>query len=725
MTSHAPTPAPANRLADETSLYLRQHADNPVHWQPWDAAALEAARAGDRPILLSIGYSACHWCHVMAHESFEDPATAEVMNRLFVNIKVDREERPDLDRIYQLAHQLLTGRGGGWPLTVFLDPQDHVPFFAGTYFPRERRYGMPAFRELLEAIEKWYRENRSELQGQNRKLSEALRAIQGANARATAGASADVAGDAAADGLLARAAEQALARYDARHGGFGGAPRFPQAPLLEALAALSLTGKSAALDRAPEEGLSAQLDAALHATLRTMALSGLRDHLDGGFFRYCVDATWTIPHFEKMLYDNAMLLPLYAEGARRWDDPLLASTASGIADWLDDAMRQDSGGYAASIDADADGEEGGFHVWRAAEVATVLDASALALFRRAYGLDQAPNFEQRAWHLKRLRSTAELAAEFGLPPDRVEASLAEAASALRQAREARPHPTRDDKQLAGWNALLAGGFVRAGRALGRGDWLDRAEETIDFLRRELWAGDHLKAVYNAGEARFMAYLDDYTWLLRALLDLLAARWNRATLDFALRLADCLLRRFEDPAGGAFFFSDAAVEVPIARSMIFQDDATPAGNGSAALALNRLARLTGEARFAEAAERCLQRALPSLPESPLAHAGMLLALQDAAAPRPQLVLAGHDVREQADWKSWAEARFRLDCYLLGRPPEGEDADELPGILGGFHTDRPATGWLCMGMRCLPPVHSLDELRHLMISEIDVARSGGTD
>ncbi|RPH98517.1 MAG: thioredoxin domain-containing protein [Lysobacterales bacterium] len=702
----------ANRLGTEYSLYLRQHADNPVHWQPWDPAALDAAREQDRPILLSIGYSACHWCHVMAHESFEDAATAGVMNRLFVNIKVDREERPDLDRVYQLAHQLLTGRGGGWPLTVFLDPQDHVPFFAGTYFPRERRHGMPAFRELLEAIDRWFRENRGELQGQNARLREALESIQGAGQGAAAPGQAEMN---AAPALFARGAGQALDRFDPVHGGFGGAPRFPQAPLLEALAALSGDGQD--LGRDPSQ----ELDRAVRFTLERMALSGLRDHLDGGFFRYCVDAAWTIPHFEKMLYDNAMLLPLYAEGARRWYSALLQSAAAGIADWLETAMRQPSGGYAASIDADAGGEEGGFHVWRPAEVEAVLGASIPApgpqLFRRAYGLDGPANFEGRAWHLQRTASSDKLADELagasGLSADAVESLLQTARTALRRKRETRVHPTLDDKRLTSWNALLAGGLVRAGRALGREDWLDRAEEIFSFIRRELWSGRSLLAVYNGGAARFAAYLDDYAWLLRALLDGLQQRWNRAWLDFAIELAEALLQRFEDPERGGFFFSDAEVEVPIARSMIFQDDATPSGNGIAALALNRLARLLGEPRFGDAAERCLRRAMPRIVESPLAHAAMLLALRDAVAPPPQLVIAGTDPGEQAAWKRWVESRHAVDCYLLGAAATAPEGARLPGILGEFRSQRPATAWLCLGMRCLPPAHSRDQLESLLL------------
>ena len=500
-----------NRLGNETSLYLRQHADNPVDWQPWDENALREAREKDRPILLSIGYSACHWCHVM-----EDEATAELMNRHFVNIKVDREERPDLDRIYQLAHQLLTGRGGGWPLTVFLDPRDQVPFFAGTYFPPERRYGMPSFTEVLQALGQWYEEHRDELGQQNSKLLEALHSINNSKPDNEAELSVSFAQE-----LFSAAAAQMIARHDPVNGGFGAAPKFPQAPLLEAAAAM---GELESGDR---------LLTNLRFTLERMARSGLRDHLDGGFFRYCVDEHWTIPHFEKMLYDNAQLLPLYAEGAKRWNSSELEKAATGIAGWLESAMAQAGGGYASSIDADAGGEEGGFHVWTPDEVSEILEEPQLGHFIRHYGLDKPPNFEGQSWHLQYDQTVED--------PE-LEASLEDSRQKLWSVREKRIHPALDKKRLASWNALLAGGFIRAGRALGRDDYLDRAESIFNFIREKLWTGTSLLAVYNEGTAKFPAYLDDYAWLLEALMDSLQTRWNRDRLEFAMQLAEALLAR---------------------------------------------------------------------------------------------------------------------------------------------------------------------------------------
>jgi hypothetical protein len=676
-----------NRLGNESSLYLRQHADNPVDWQPWDDAALQQARELDRPILLSIGYSACHWCHVMAHESFEDADTAAVMNRHFVNIKVDREERPDLDRIYQLAHQLLTGRGGGWPLTVFLDPERHIPFFAGTYFPVKRRYGMPAFTEVLEQIAVWFGEHRDEVGRDDDKLLRALLAIQQPRGEP------DALDRGALEGLIQDVAQQVFRRHDTVNGGFGGGPKFPQAPLLEAVAESG--------DLEP----GGQLHGVLEFTLEQMALSGLRDHLDGGFFRYCVDDAWTIPHFEKMLYDNALLLPLYAEGARRWDNPLLREAAEGIANWLMTTMRQPDGSYAASIDADADGEEGGFHIWRRDMIEQVLDGDEAALFCRVYGLDGAPNFENRSWHLQRARPRRNDPAE--TLDEQATALLARAREKLRVAREGRPHPTLDAKQLTAWNALLADGFLRAGRALGRTEWTAEADRILDFIRTRLWRDGRLLAVYNDGEARFAAYLDDHAWLLQAVLRRLQQDWSGALLGFAVELAETLLDRFEDPQHGGFYFSDAAVDVPMTRSMLFQDDATPAGNAAALRALDRLGRLLGDTRYTQAAARCLARAVPAIQEAPAGHAGFVAALREAAVPPAHLVIAGTDPAACERLQRWLRRYDRLDCYLLA--PDGKD---LPGSLGAYQTREDVAAWLCRGMTCLPPVHSREELEELL-------------
>jgi uncharacterized protein YyaL (SSP411 family) len=676
-----------NRLGNESSLYLRQHADNPVDWQPWDDDALREARELDRPILLSIGYSACHWCHVMAHESFEDEPTAALMNRLFVNIKVDREERPDLDRIYQLAHQLLHGRGGGWPLTVFLDPVRHVPFFTGTYFPKQRRYGMPAFSEVLEQVATWFRENRATVGAGDDRLLSALRSIQAPRGDA---------GPLDRDGLqrlIQDIAQEIFQRHDAVNGGFGGGPKFPQAPLLEAVA------ESGDLET------GGQLHGALRFTLEQMALSGLRDHLDGGFFRYCVDGAWIIPHFEKMLYDNAQLLPLYAEGARRWDDALLRESAEGIANWLTSTMRQPSGGYAASIDADADGEEGGFHVWRREQVEAALPPDQAALLCRVYGLDGPPNFEGRTWHLQRARPLANDAAA-GLD-DAERDRLAQARARLAKVREQRVHPTLDDKQLTSWNALLADGFLRAGRALGRADWIREALGILRFVRAELWRDGRLYAVHHGAEPRFAAYLDDHAWLLQAVLRSLQHDWSRDALDFAIALADALLERFEDGEHGGFWFSDAEVEVPMTRSMPFQDDATPAGNAAAASALDRLGRLLGDTRYTDAAARCLARAVPTIREAPAAHAGFVAALREAAVPPPQVIVAGSDPAAcERTWR-WLQGRDRVDCYLLA--PGDPD---LPGNLGAYRGTEPVNAWLCQGMSCLPPVHTREALEELL-------------
>jgi hypothetical protein len=673
----------ANRLADALSPYLLQHADNPVDWYEWCDEAFDRARERDVPVLLSVGYAACHWCHVMAHESFEDPAVAALMNERFVSIKVDREERPDVDAVYMAATTALTG-SGGWPMTVFLD-HERRPFYAGTYFPPEPRAGMPSFRILLDAISAAWTERRDEIAGSAEQIAGALARTPPV--------------EGVLDGQVTDRAVAALAAaFDPRHGGFGAAPKFPHPTTIERLLR---HWRNTAGDAEPD--VEALFMAAL--TLARMAEGGLFDHVGGGFYRYCVDRYWQIPHFEKMLYDNALLLPLYAEGARRWENPLLREAAEGIADWLLTTMRQADGGYAASIDADADGEEGGFHVWRRAQVEAVLDDAAAALFCRVYGLDGPPNFENRSWHLQRARPRRNDPA--GALDEPASARLAQAREQLRAAREARVHPTLDAKRLTSWNALLADGFLRAGRALDRPEWIEEADRILDFIRARMWRDGRLSAVYNDGEARFAAYLDDHAWLLQAVLRRLQQDWSATSLGFAIELADALLERFEDPEHGGFYFSDATVDVPMTRSMLFQDDATPAGNAAAARALDRLGRLLGETRYTDAAARCLTRAVPAIREAPAAHTGFVAALREAAVPPPHVVIAGTDPAACERLWRWLRDRDRLDCYLLA-----PDATEPPGNLGAYRTREAVAAWLCRGVTCLPPVHSREELEELL-------------
>ncbi len=672
-----------NRLAAETSPYLRQHADNPVDWWPWCEQALALARSSRRPILLSIGYSSCHWCHVMAHESFEDEATAAVMNALFVNIKVDREERPDLDRIYQLAHQALTRRGGGWPLTVFLTPDDHLPYFAGTYFPKTPRYGMPAFVEVLKQVRQWYDRRRNEVMAQNAALGEFLREYGRAPGHA----------DALDDAPLREGLVRLERSFDPEHGGFGDAPKFPHAGDL----ALLLD----AADASPDSGRAGRWRRMALHSLRRMADGGIHDQLGGGFCRYSVDAQWAIPHFEKMLYDNALLLPLYARAATQTGEGRFAEAAESLADWLEREMRGPDGGYCAALDADSEGEEGRFYLWASSEVQEALSPESWAVAAPHWGLDRPPNFEGHAWNLIVARPLEEVASALGLPVDVARQRRDAARARLFARRERRVRPSRDDKRLTAWNALLASGFAQAAAWLGCDALAQRARDTVAFLHRALWRDGRLYASWNAGEARFPGYLDDHAFLLEALLDLLRVDPDPAHLGWAVELAEQLLARFEDRQHGGFFFTADDHEPLIARLKPYSDEALPSGNGVAARALLRLGHLTAEPRWLDAAERTLRAGWATMGEIPHGCATLLSALREFLQPPAQAVVrlpAGDD-------GAWREAanelgRQGLRCVLL--PPE---ASVLP-----IYAARPGgVGYLCIGTRCLPPLETPTALR----------------
>jgi uncharacterized protein len=574
-----------NRLGQETSPYLRQHAANPVAWWPWGAEALDGAKAQDKPILLSIGYSACHWCHVMAHESFEDGATAAVMNRLFVNIKVDREERPDLDQIYQTAHQMLVQRPGGWPLTMFLTP-DGVPFHGGTYFPREARYGLPGFVEMCERIGEVWRTRRGDIDAQNRGLLAAL-------AQPVPSQHAAMLEDRPLGALRALL----IGSLDRDYGGFGGAPKFPHPTDLRFLLRRTddLQAREAAL-----------------LTLDCMAAGGIHDQLGGGFSRYSVDARWEIPHFEKMLYDNGPLLGLYADAWAASGDDAYRRVAEGIVGWLAREMTSPEGAFYAALDADSEGEEGRFYVWGRSEVLSLLAPEEALAAGRHWGLAEGPNFEGHHWHLK---VAAPLAAR--------DVPLIESARAkLFAAREQRIRPGLDDKVLTSWNALMIEGLARAARIFDRPDWLAMARRALDHLKSRRWQHGRLTAT-----DRLPAYLDDYAFLLAALLEMLQADSRDDDLAFAGQLADALLEHFEDRAAGGFFFTAHDHETLIQRPKPAHDNALPAGNGVAALALQRLGQRLGEVRYLDAARRTVEAFWPQIERQPAGCATLLQALEE--------------------------------------------------------------------------------------------------
>ena len=660
-----------NRLAQETSPYLQQHADNPVDWNPWGEEALARARGEDKPILLSVGYSACHWCHVMAHESFEDPAVAEIMNRLFVNIKVDREERPDLDQIYQLAHQMLAQRPGGWPLTMFLTPEG-APFFGGTYFPKEPRYNLPGFPQVLERIAQVYREHRDEIGRQNQTLLATFEGMQpGAPAHHSE--------------LSAEPIEAALrslkTNFDSRYGGFGGAPKFPHPAELE----FCLRRSAAVSDGAAER-------IATH-TLERMALGGIYDHLGGGFARYSVDAEWMIPHFEKMLYDNGPLLRLYADAWTVTRNPLFARVAEETAAWVMREMQSLEGGYYSSLDADSEHEEGKFYVWTPDEVRSLLTPDEYAALAPHYGLDGPPNFENTHWHLRVVRAPAADAA----------ALLASGRRKLFEAREKRIHPGRDEKVLVSWNALMIAGMARAAVVFGRGDWLASARRSLAFIRETMWKNGRLLATYKDGKAHLNAYLDDYAFLLAALLELLQAEFDPSALAFAEDLAEVLLEQFEDKAQGGFFFTSHDHEKLIHRPKPGYENATPSGNGVAAFALQRLHFLTGESRYALAAERTLAQFHAELSEHPGGHATLLAALEEHQQPTRTVIVRGPEA-EMRRWRRELAQRYAPQTMVIAI--DGATS-ELPPVLA-----KPAGGrvnaWVCEGTVCLAPIDRLENL-----------------
>ena len=677
-----------NRLDKETSPYLRQHSSNPVDWHPWGEEALQIARRENKPILLSVGYSACHWCHVMAHESFEDPDTAQLMNELFVNIKVDREERPDLDKIYQLAHQMLVQRPGGWPLTMFLTSDDHSPFFGGTYFPDKPRHGMPAFSDILRRVERFYRESGDELAQQSQAIRDVFQRID-ASGRGD--------GDTALEEEpIIQARQQLEQNFDSRWGGFGSAPKFPHPTSIERL--LRHWRHHATGDNPDVQALYMS-----SLSLQRMAQGGICDQLGGGFYRYAVDGYWMIPHFEKMLYDNGPLLALYSQAWAATNEPLFERTATSTANWVLREMQSPDGGYYTSLDADSEGGEGAFYAWTRDEVRDALSISEYDVVAAIFGLDRDANFEGK-WHLFRERTVEDAASDLGLDVDAVQRLVDSGAGKLLAVRDRRSRPARDEKILTSWNGLMISGMSIAARHLQRPDLADSALLATEFLRDRLWIDGRLHASYKDDEARQLGFLDDYAFLINGILDLLQVHWRTDLLNFACDLADILLEHYLDPDHGGFFFTSDEQESLIHRPKPLADESMPAGNGIAALALGRLGCLLGETRYLEAAEDTIRSAWGAITEMPAAHCSLLNALEDVLGPTSIVVIRG----EREAMKSWHQtamlmyAPTRL-CYAIP-----SDEKNLPDGLSAKQASASVVAYCCSGSVCGPPLTSLSQL-----------------
>ncbi|MBM4087963.1 MAG: thioredoxin domain-containing protein [Planctomycetes bacterium] len=671
-----------NRLVQETSPYLLQHAENPVDWYAWGPEALDRARAEDKPIFLSIGYSACHWCHVMERESFEDERIARALNEHFIAIKVDREERPDLDQIYMNAVQAMTGRGG-WPMSVFLTP-DLKPFFGGTYWPPTPRMGMPGFDQVLSGVVEAWHQRRAAANRQADELAGWLQQL---------GPTAPGKGELGRE-LFQAAAEELLRSGDRVHGGFGDAPKFPHPMVLQL--AMRIGRRRARQDLLELATLN----------LDKMARGGIYDHLAGGFARYSVDARWLVPHFEKMLYDNALLADAYLDGYLVTRSPEYARVVRETLDYVCRSMTDAEGGFHSTEDADSEGEEGKFYTWTAAEIDRTLDPEAAARFRYVYGVTPSGNFEGR--NILHLAKTVEQFARMkGWDVRELETSLARSRAALLETRDRRVRPAKDDKVLVSWNGLMIQAMARAAAVLGSREYLAAATRAAEFLVANVRRADgRLLHAWRRGRARFDACLDDYSFLANALVTLYETCFDERWIDEAVRLADLMLAHFHDPERGGFFFTADDHERLIARNKDIYDNATPSSNAVAATVLLRLAKLRGSSRFLEAALGTLQLGADIMKRSAIAGAQLLNALDFHLGPAPEIViLGGRD--ETATGETLRELHSRylpnrvIACRTTGRP-HGESPHLAHLFAGKAPCGEHPTVYVCENNTCLPPV-----------------------
>ena len=679
-----------NRLIHETSPYLLQHAHNPVDWYPWGEDAFQKAKNENKPILLSIGYSACHWCHVMEHESFENEKIAALMNDLFVNIKVDREERPDLDEIYMNAVQMLTGRGG-WPMTVFLTPEGK-PFYGGTYFPPQDRHGMPGFPKILAGIAHAYRERPKDVE---KSVEQILSGLQGMSRSSDSKRS-------FSPEILGEAAAQIARAYDSEHGGLGQAPKFPNVGVYELF-----------LRHYDESKDQRFLEMVVH-TLTNMAEGGIYDHLGGGFHRYSVDEKWLVPHFEKMLYDNAQLLRISAQLYCVTGNELFRTVSEQTVDYLLREMLHHEGGFYSTQDADSDGEEGKFFVWTPAEINQVLGEEAGEIFSRIYDVTDFGNFEgENILHpVLTLEQAAKL---FKKNSAEIESLIAGAKKKLFEEREKRIKPFRDEKIITSWNGLMLSGLAEAIKVSSDPRYIDAANRTVELIFSKLFRDRHLLHTYKDGTAKLLGYLDDYAFLGVGLLDLYEATFNHSHLNRSVELANIMLDEFWDENDGGFFYTGKSHEQLISRAKPAFDASIPSGNSMAVQLLLRLYHLTGTGNYLERAEIVLRSYYDAMTSQPFGFAHMLCALDLYVRKPKEIVIVGNrDDSNTAELIKGIRSIYLPNKTVQLVGPDQSLEKISPLLEGKTQLDGKATAYVCQNFACSAPVTSWEELKKLLVS-----------
>ena len=664
-----------NRLKKEKSDYLLQHADNPVDWYPWSDEAFLIAEQEDKPVMLSIGYSACHWCHVMAHESFEDDATAEIMNKNFINIKLDKEERPDLDKIYQMSQTIITGKTGGWPLTVFMTPKK-FPFFAGTYFPNTERHGLPSFKDILIRVNDFYIDQKRDIELQNIQIKNIFNNLNKSKESKNI----------INDDLMEKVKNELLASMDKVHGGFGSAPKFPHINNLEFLIKTLKKQDKDVLD-------------AINLTLSRMCCSGIFDHLKGGFFRYSVDELWMIPHFEKMLYDNGPMISILANAFRKTGNKMYLNKLSQTCDWLLAEMQSNDGGYYSTIDADSEGIEGKFYVWSDDDLKNILNKEEIDVFKKMFVVYDRPNFDGK-YHLHVTKTNESYYLENIDIANKI-------CKKLLQKRDERIRPGTDKKVLVSWNALVIEGMINAYKVTENKDYLISARKSFDFIKNNMWQDGKLYACYH-DKACFNAYLDDYAFLSRACLEILKIEWDNSYFDFLIKTTDVLINDFQDKENGGFYFTSDNHEELIYRPKSYMDESLPSGNSIAIGALMELYELTGLTKYIEAVENAINSAHDSLNRSNSSHSSLLLAAPRTDSSKRLIIIRC----EESNLSDNQNLINKLDTLNDNIYFIANNITLKADSLSDKKSEGNFTAYICQNNICLKPISSIEKLIEFM-------------